>query len=515
MATPFSKNNLKKIFRFGNSFYYKKSDGTYSKIKTQNNNASNPYEKDDLIYYKEQNNKYLTKKKNNIKNNLLDSCSICHAEFNSKNNKSRIISLPCGHVFHQACIQSWYETSRTCPVCRKVYNNNPSIYQNILGRPEIVKSSIVYSVAYSPDGKYIASGTRDTSVRVWNADPTSDKYCDCLKTLNGHSGWVQSVAYSPDGKYIASGSWDNSVKVWDADANSASYGTCMKTLNGHSDWVASVAYSPDGRNIASGSVDKSVRVWDADPKSDKYGTCMKTLNGHSRRVISVAYSSDGRNIASGSQGKCVRVWDAKSGTCLKTFMARSEGVLSVAYSPDGRHIALGLANKTVEVWEFNKYKQNVFTMLFRFFDTYKCIKTLIGHTHFVSSVAYSPDGQYIASGSGDKSVRVWDVESGACLTNVKMHWDSVFSVSYRPDGKYIASGSADKRILTLDVSSLSPKVGGKKSKTTKKEKLIDTYKKSNLIKIAKKHEISLKTKDKTPKTKLQLFNSLKRKKLVH
>jgi WD40 repeat protein len=148
----------------------------------------------------------------------------------------------------------------------------------------------VLSVSFSPDGKYITSGLKNNTVILWKTDGT------LVKTLEGHTGWVNSVAFSPGGKYIVSGSKDNTIKVWKTD------GTLVKTLEGHSSYVNSVAFSPDGRYLVSGSYDGSVKIW-----KDK-AALVKTLEGHSSYVNSVAFSLDGKYIVSGSNDRTINLW---------------------------------------------------------------------------------------------------------------------------------------------------------------------------------------------------------------
>jgi WD40 repeat protein len=159
-------------------------------------------------------------------------------------------------------------------------------------------SGWVVSVAYSPDGKHIVSGSNDKTVRIWDAE-TGAAVCD---PLLGHSGRVDSVAYSPDGKHIVSGSGDKTVRIWNAETGAA----VCDPPPGHSGWVVSVAYSPDGKHIVSGSNDKTVRIWNAETGA---AVCDPLL-GHSSCVYSVAYSPDGKHIVSGSGDNTVRIWDA-------------------------------------------------------------------------------------------------------------------------------------------------------------------------------------------------------------
>ena len=275
---------------------------------------------------------------------------------------------------------------------------------------------LVWSVAYSPDGKKIVSGSDDKTIKIWNANTGQ-----CLKTLEGHSYFVNSVAFSPDGKKIVSGSYGGTIKIWNANT-----GQCLQTLIGHSTLVYSLSYSPDGRKIISGSYDKTIKIWDANT-----GQCLKTMKGDSEGILSVAYSPDGSKIISGSFDKTVKIWDANTGECLKTLKGHSYSVQSVAYSPDGTKIISGSMDATVKILDAN---------------TGECLKTLTGHSDIIWSVAFSPDGKKIISGSEDKTVNIWDANTGECLETLEGHSDWVNSVAYSPDGTRIVSGSEDKTI---------------------------------------------------------------------
>ena len=203
---------------------------------------------------------------------------------------------------------------------------------------QIKDSNTVHSVAYSPDGKRIASGSDSDIIRIWDAATG----VQVVAPLRGHTNSVTSVAYSPDGKRIVSGSYDRTVRIWDA-ATGVQVGA---PLQGHTRSVLSVAFSPDGRRIASGSDDTTVRIWDTATRR-QIGA---PLAGHINGVKSVAYSPDGTQIASGSWDKTVRIWDAATGALLHTLQGHTGWVLSVAYSSDGTQIASGSEDRTIRIW---------------------------------------------------------------------------------------------------------------------------------------------------------------------
>ena len=281
----------------------------------------------------------------------------------------------------------------------------------------------ITSVAFSPDGKLLATSDVVGQIRVWQVLDGQQ-----LLTFQGHSNWVSSIAFSPDGQLLAvSGSSDPTVKLWEINTKQ-----CVGILQGHSNWVTCIAFSRDGQTLASCSDDQTVRLWEVGT-----GQCVQVLQGHTDKVRSVAFSPDGKTLVSGSNDSTVKLWEVSTGQCVQVLQGHTNRVRSVAFSPDGQTLAIGSSDLTVKLWEVS---------------TGHCLKTLQGHTDGVGSITFSPDGQLLASGSGDQTLRLWEVSTGQCLRILQGHTNRVWSVAFSPDGQTLASGSDDQTLRLWEVS---------------------------------------------------------------
>lgn len=282
----------------------------------------------------------------------------------------------------------------------------------------------VNSVAFSPDGKTLASASDDNTIKLWDAQTGQLK-----QTLTGHSDHVQSVTFSPDGKILASGDSADSVKLWEVQT-----GALRQTLSGHTNIVYSVAFSPDGKTLASGAGDNT-KLWEI-----RTGALMLTLTSNAR-IYDVVFSPDGKLLAGAGDDKSIKVWNAHTGELKQQLNGHVNSVHSVAFSPDGKTLGSASADTTVKLWDP---------------QTGALKQTLTGLHSWANSVAFSLDGETVAAGSSapdptgssgrNQAVALWEVKTGALKQTLIGHDDGVVSVVFSPDGITLASGSNDKTV---------------------------------------------------------------------
>jgi WD40 repeat protein len=315
-------------------------------------------------------------------------------------------------------------------------------------------------IAFSPDGKKIASGSPNNAIKVWDADSGTG-----LMTLSGHEKWLTGLTFTPDGKRIASSSKDKTLRVWDA-----STGQQLMVLKGHERGVGGVAISPDGKRIVSVSGDETAKVWDM-----ATGDELMTLHGHEKAIGSVAFSNDGARIATGGAAGKIKVWDAAIGAEVTTLLGHLKPVMGVAFSPDGKRIVSGSYDGTVRIWEpgvdhtapvtlEGRYKSIAFSsdgkhIVTGGMDKPIRIRAAVSRAELMGiegggyGALFSPDGTSIAS-VDLRNIYVWDASSGKKLATLSGHESgplteeqgSIWSIAYSPDGTRIVSGGLDKMV---------------------------------------------------------------------
>jgi WD40 repeat protein/serine/threonine protein kinase len=311
----------------------------------------------------------------------------------------------------------------------------------------------VWSVAFSPDGLRLATGSGDIAgglegrTQVWDASTGRE-----LLTIQNHTGPVLSVAFSPDSMHLATGSQGRTGKVWDSRT-----GHEILSFEVHTGPVWSVAFSPDGLRLATGSgdttrdVDGSAQLWDAST-----GRELLTIQNHTGPVVSVAFSPDGLRLLSGSTGETAQLWDARTGKDLACFKGHTGWITSVAFSPDGQRLAAGSWDRTAIIWDARGEQEPVTIRAHPRGLSEVVLKRTAGG---VSDVAFSPDGQRLATASGtwlsrgDGSAKVWDANTGHELLSLKGYTGPATSVAFSLDGQRLATGSEDGTAKIWDAKS--------------------------------------------------------------
>ena len=292
----------------------------------------------------------------------------------------------------------------------------------------------VHNVAFSPDGKLVATGDGNGVVRLWEAGTGKLRH-----EIKAHKKWAFTVAWAKDGKSFVTGGWDDLIQRFEmADLTKPA-----KTFTGHDGDVHAVVITSNERQIISAGDDKQIMVWDI-----ASGKSARQWPAHEKAIPTLALSPDGKTLASGSRDHAIKFWNPKTGELRDTLIGHTEDVMSVRFSPDGKLLASASYDTTVRLWNA---------------ENGKAIKILHGHTNRAFGVSFSPNGKRLAS-AGDSTVRLWNVQDGAELkvisfggviaTGQENVTEHISSVAFSPDGKLLAAGSTTGRAFLV-----SPETG--------------------------------------------------------
>jgi len=309
----------------------------------------------------------------------------------------------------------------------------------------------VNAVAVTPNGKRAISGSSDSTLKVWDLERNKE-----LFTLTGHNSSVTAVAITPNGKWVISGSYGNTIKVWSLEKRKLLF-----TLKEHSSWVSAVAITLNGKQLISSSYDNTLKVWNLETEGgfftfiwnlipdDKPWNLISrrqrfTLTGHSNLVTAVAVTPDSKLAISGSWDNTLKVWNLeKRELMFPPLTGHNSGVMSVAVTPDGKQVISASTDNTLKVWNLEIAESPL---------------PFPEHSNSVRVVAVTPDGKRVISGAGDKTLKVWNLQTRELLQvwNLKTeksayssftdYSSSVTAATVSPDGKKLISGSADKNL---------------------------------------------------------------------
>jgi RNA polymerase sigma factor (sigma-70 family) len=320
------------------------------------------------------------------------------------------------------------------------------------------------SIAFSPDGKQLASGSVLGTVGMWDVATGKD-----LRPHQGHESSVRALALAPDGRTLASASWDHSIRLWEPAT-----GKEVRLLTGHEGPVFGVAFAPDGKLLASASHDRTIRLWE--PATGKE---VRRLVGHDREVNAVAFSPDGKTLASAGDDGTVRLWQAASGQELRRFQLQFRRFTSVAFSPNGHQLAAGefVAGRVVlwevatgkELYQLGENGQSIYSVAFsgdgkllaaagndgmiRLWATATGEKRaqLTGHDKIITALAFSADGKSLASAGTDMTIRFWELATGQERHQFRDARGELLAIALSADGKRCFSGGKDATTLIWEV----------------------------------------------------------------
>lgn len=284
-------------------------------------------------------------------------------------------------------------------------------------------------IAWSPDGRLLASSSSDKTIRIWDV-----AHGECIVTLQGHTDHVWSVDWSPDGSKLASASDDHTIRIW----NTKTW-ECLTVLEGHQQSVNTVAWSPDRSKLASASDDKTIQIWNT-----KTWERLTLLNGHKESIWCLAWSPNGLKLASVSLDCAIRIWTTKTWKCLKVLnQAHKQIIPSVVWSPDGSKLASASDDKTIRIWDTK---------------TWSNLTVLEDHTDEVKDVAFSADGIFLVSTSWGNSTQIRLCKNWQLVCTLKQKSNSPLrSVAIHPNSRRLVTMGEEDTILfiwDLDVETL-------------------------------------------------------------
>ncbi len=276
--------------------------------------------------------------------------------------------------------------------------------------------SKVMCIAFLEEKKLVA-GLEDGSFQIWQLDPDR-----CLATIPAHSKPIVALAVDLPHQCLALGAKDFTISLWNLATQKK-----IRVLEGHTNEISALAFHPNGQTLASGSADVSIKIWDLST-----GACTSTLMHHKRRVYSICFNPDGTKLASASRDDTAVICDTATCQVLRVFKRHKWGVLGLDFSPDGTKLLTASGDKSMILWDA---------------ETGQMLKTFRGHERSVATVKFSGNGKYFVSGSYDRSVCIWNAESQECSLMLKSHHEWARVSIFSPDGKYVVSGSTDRQII--------------------------------------------------------------------
>lgn len=334
-------------------------------------------------------------------------------------------------MIHTVLKQRYHSVAEILDDFSRIETSQGTIQPTTLSQNLEVNASIVHTIgghsegictlAFSPDKKSLASGSRDKTIKLWQVSMAWE-----IQTFGGwfsgnHTQAVTGVAFSPDGNYLLSGSQDATLKLWQVRT-----GKQLVSVKSHKGGVYAVAFSPNKRIVASCGQDSTIKIWQS-----RTLETVQVLSTRSRMFNCVAFSPDGQVLAGGSGDKTIKLWVVSHWQRLGTLGGHLNSVDAIAFSSDSITLASGSSDGTIHLWDIRRLSQ---------------VSQIQSSLSPVRSLAFSPDGQLLASCGGDNTINVWAVTTGEKCCTLEGHTNIVQVVAFSPDGQTLASGSLDKTI---------------------------------------------------------------------